>query len=256
MNIREATEEEFIFLLQQINEESILRYGSLIKALHVAGLKSSPNQVYTNDEIYAQIKKVESENGFVNQAVYNKSKSKPTSDAIVSRFGSFETACNLAGVMFLANPSKNKEGGNKRGKVAYSDEEIIRVLQKASRMYGDSLTIQQYKESKLKPSYMTILKRYQSFQAACQAAGIEYRRYNPKELQVDQMIHSLRQTFISAGKMLTTTEYSRAGYSPTAATIYKHGISWPEAVELAGFDYHQSKLTGELIHKPSNDTPD
>ncbi|ASA22063.1 hypothetical protein [Paenibacillus donghaensis] len=105
-NIREMSEQDFISLLKTVYEESILRYGSLQKAMVIADLAKSPNQVYSNEQIYEQLRKVELENGFVNQAIYNMSKSKPTSYAIVSRFGTFENACNIAKVKFIPNPRK------------------------------------------------------------------------------------------------------------------------------------------------------
>ncbi|WP_198015861.1 hypothetical protein [Paenibacillus sp. HW567] len=246
MNIHEMDEIEFISLLQKVSEESTLRYGSLKKALHISGIASSPNQVYSNDEIYAQLKKVESENGYVSQAIYEKSKCRPTIRGITSRFGTLAAACELAGVKFIPNKPKVGSEGKKKGK-SYKDKQIIDALKSASKIYGGSLTIKQYKESGLKPSYMTILKRYHSFQVACQEAGVEYIRYNPRDIKIEQIATILRDILLTAGKLLTTTEYIEAGHSPHVATIYKHGITWVEAIELA----RQSKLSGELIQKSS-----
>ncbi|ASA22062.1 hypothetical protein [Paenibacillus donghaensis] len=138
----------------------------------------------------------------------------------------------------------------------YTDGNISEALLAASEMYDGSLSVEQYKESKLKPSYMTILKRYHSFQAACLAAGVEYRRPNGREMDIDQIANALRKHFLSAGKLLTTTEYKKAELSPHVTTIYKLGISWSEAVELAGFDYNKSKEFGILVRKLSGDTSD
>lgn len=248
MNIHEMDENEFISLVRQVSEESILRYGSFKKAMLISGIKDNPNQVYSNDEIFAQLKKVESDNGYVNLSIYEKSKYKPTHFAITARFGTFAAACELAGVKFIANKPRIGKEGKKKGK-AYPDEQIYDALKAAAEKNGGSLTIEQYKESKLKPSYMTILKRYSSFQAACQEAGVKYIRYNPREIRIEEITTHLQTVFLAAGRLLTTTEYTAAAFSPRLATIYKHGITWIEAIELAGFDYHLSKASGRLVYK-------
>lgn len=248
MELREMGENEFISLLQQVNKEAIFRYGSFKKAMLLSGIKDNPNQVYSNEEIFAQLKKVEVENGYVNLSIYEKSKYKPTHYAITSRFGTFAAACELARVKFIPNKPRIGKEGKKKGN-AYPDEQIFEALKTAAEKYGGSLTIKQYKDSKLKPSYMTILQRYHSFQAACHEAGVNYIRYNPREIKIEEITTNLHTIFLAAGRLLTTTEYTEAGFSPRLATIYKHGITWIEAIELAGFDYHLSKASGKLVYK-------
>lgn len=248
-NLGNLSDEEFLELLRNINDEAIKRHKSIAESLKMAGVSRGANRVYANEDIFNKLRKVQEKYGRVSQGLYKKEGHRPVGSTISIRYGTFKRACELAGVEFFG---PKRDENRAKGKILYDNEQIFITLRAVAEKHGGALAADQYKESGEIPHFETVVRRFGSFYAACTAAGVTYKSDTKKKFTLERLAEDLRYNFNQIGYVPTTTEYKETGLKPHIATIYNHGLTWDESVDLAGFDYALSKETGKLVYKKTS----
>ncbi|MFU1797666.1 homing endonuclease associated repeat-containing protein [Paenibacillus azoreducens] len=245
MGLSKLNNDELLGVLRLVEAESTKRFGNIGKALRLAGIIKSVNFVYTDEEIFDRLKQIEQKYGKVTQGLCVKERIQPAYQTISKRYGSFENACKLAGVVFskrnITHPKRERK---------YTDEQILEAIRIVASKFDHKLSTDQYKTSNMNPSFNTIISRFGTFGDACKAAGVTYihgRKFSQKTLAT-----KLRDQILKIGFVPTSTIYAEFKVSPRLATIYHHGLKWKEAIELAGFDYEKSRAAGEIIESTTS----
>lgn len=143
---------------------------------------------------------------------------------------------------FKHRATYRNRGGTQRGSYRYSSESIKESLREAAKQYGQPLTVvayTRYAEGKPCPTNLTVMNRFGSWRAACDAAGVESNRRNYRELMFDNQAcaDALRKCAKDRdGTVPSYTAYDawarkQSNRAPSGATIRKRFGSWSQALE-------------------------
>jgi DNA-binding protein H-NS len=194
------------------------KFGSWNQALREAGIMTNREveKWYTEEEVLRILQNV-SENGkAITIDEYKKQKIQPNFDTIVALFGSWNEAIKKAGL--------------KENSVVYTDEEMIKALQKYSQKKG-KFTSLDYVKDRIQPSYPAIQQRFGSWANAVKNAGIEPTYVYYTDLEI---LHEIKRCLDETkADYITIADYERLSNHPHSMTIYKRFGSWKKAVELA-----------------------
>ncbi|MCL9662184.1 hypothetical protein L2089_15930 [Paenibacillus hunanensis] len=130
-----------------------MRFGSWANALAAAGLSSSFSEEYI---IQALQTAQATSQGKLTVQDYRKRYQTPSFSTIVRHYGSWSNALKAAGLDHTL-----------------SDENLIHILQTAAQQVSGKLTIKAYAQSGMYPSYTTFMRRFGSWKAALQTAGLQ-----------------------------------------------------------------------------------
>jgi len=111
----------------------------------------------------------------------------------------------------------------------------IKALQQAALELGESFSMNKYDcwRSSDMPSSDQIRRLFGTFNKAKKAAGLEVNI--AKFTSPEHIIKKLRESIEPLGYTPTLQEYTDLKLSPTATTIRSYGLTWGEAMRMAGY---------------------
>src|SRR5437762_908149 len=115
----------------------------------------------------------------------------------------------------------------------YTKQEIIIFLQRYYEESGGVLSLNLYRQKKYKPSETTIRKKFGSWNAALEAAGIPINKTVNKWYKKDDIVKVL-QSISENGGIIIAREYQKKYTSPSFETVISLFGSWNNAIEAAG----------------------
>lgn len=151
-----------------------------------------------------------------------------------STFGSWIEALEYYGF----NPEYHKGAEEK-----FSEEDCIKVLERADNKIKGSVSTSDFKEVETKISHYQIVQIFGSWNKAKERAGLSKHNFNYDE---DDCIESIREAYEILGHSPSVSEYADLSISPSKSTIKKIFGSWNDAKNAAGLeteDLHESKYT-------------
>lgn len=144
---------------------------------------------------------------------------------------------------FKHRASYRNRGGTQKGRVRYPDESIMENLRTAAEECGQPLTIAAYNkfaDGKGYPTNLTIMNRFGSWRAACEAAGVKANEQRPRRrvFDRDDCIAALQQCSMASNGVIPSymryVEWAKANkYAPSAPTVRNRLGSWKEALQAA-----------------------
>lgn len=191
----------------------------------------------SDEEVFSQLKKLELKYGSVKTRQWIDEGCIPSYNVLLKRYKSFPALCKLAGV------SNDKEYRKKqrKGTNSYSDEDIINAIRTQAQLHDGSLSLVQYQQSGQYPYFITVIKRFDSFEKACDAAGVKYinnrgKKARRKIVSDEEIFEQLRQLETKHGTVNTrlwTEELCRPPYP----NLRKRFGSFANVCKLAGVKY-------------------
>lgn len=212
----------------------IKRFGSWSKAVKAAGLMDT-RRGYADEEMVeamrAESSKLPGQDGALSSYRYIQSDRRPGMHAILKRFGSWSKALEAAG---LRGPEPRRD---------WTEEEVLEGLRAEAR--DGRLTISEYAASGRRPTAMTIIKRFGTWNAAGKAAGLEAvlpgRQARPRRPQTTkakktELIEALRRLAGDLGHVPTYQDMELAGGVPDKHTYIAAFGSVKNALIAAGIE--------------------
>lgn len=122
----------------------------------------------------------------------------------------------------------------------WADEEILAAIRDWHRRYGRAPRKHEWdayrRGRKLHPNAMTVKKRFGSWNAGLEAAGLVVNRPGGRHWSKEAMIAALRADAEARGRPPTAKEWKRAGPDhPSNACAYNVFGSWRKFMAAAGF---------------------
>lgn len=150
--LKVLSDDEFRKLYNLVMKEAENRVGENEK-------RREPKNRVPDQVILSRMKEIELKHGMMNHTIWVMEGNSPTYETVCKRFDSWKKACELAGV-------------NLQYHSTFSDDDILAAIRRQARIHGGSLSLKQYIDSKQKPVYQVIDKRFGSFSDACEKAGV------------------------------------------------------------------------------------
>lgn len=147
----------------------------------------------------------------------------------------------IAAVRDVVNAYPLREAYRKHGEVTtYTDDEIIFAIQKAAALVGEPLSRNAYQalapDHKL-PAHYTIERHFETWYAACEAAGVEtFAQRGPRDSSIQREDCSVALIACAAeiGHVPSYSEYNRWASgndeAPSGSTVRKKFPNWKSAV--------------------------
>lgn len=137
------------------------RFGSLPKAIRLAGLYANRHTSCTDEELLNYLKQFYEENGRTpEQNEFSKDNKYPHYNTYFNRFGSWNKAIEIAGLDINYHAS-------------YTDEELLNYLKQFYNETGKAPTETDFKNNKKYPSYGAYKKHFGGWQKALQLVGLD-----------------------------------------------------------------------------------
>lgn len=164
--------------------------------------------------------------------------------SVVDQTGLKRTQVDAVLASFDQRATYRNRGGTRKGRVRYTDDTIKEYLRNAASECGQPLTIAAYNrfaDGKNYPTNLTIMHRFGSWHAACEAAGVGANQQRARKQVFDResCIQALQQCSQDDNGVLPS--YMRYhkwvneqdGLLPSAPTIRNRIGSWTEALKEA-----------------------
>jgi len=148
-------------------------------------------------------------------------KIKPSYPTVLKLFGSWEKALAKAG--FSPIPL-----------VKYTDDDLIKSLQKCAEQNDGHISQDIYKKDCPSPSAHTIIERFGSWENALEKAGLRTNTYRNEPYTKEEMITALQRFYQENGGYISNTTYYASGRTPSPSAIRNTFGSWNQALIEAG----------------------
>ena len=178
-----------------------------------------------------------------NDEIIDSYKLSGNADAVVQDTGLRRAQVDTVLGAFKQRATYRNRGGTQKGRVRYSDSTIMENLRTAAEECGQPLTISAYNkfaDGKGYPTNLTIMNRFGSWHAACEAAGVKANQQRPRRrvFDAEDCIAAIRQcTEENDGVVPSYMRYvdwaKGNSQAPSAPTIRNRLGSWKEALEAA-----------------------
>ena len=136
---------------------------------------------------------------------------------------------------FAGTPSRLGMGMSDQ---AWSDKEILEALRADAERKGRSPTVAEWQRASLgRPTSWTVKKRFGSWVAACEKAGLSGAFEGRSRWSRDRIIYALVSDAKTRGRAATSHDWrTSAADHPTAQTVVAEFGSWKQALEAAGLE--------------------
>lgn len=200
------------------------RFGSWNAALEIAGLSLNLyHGNYTNDELIELLREKAERDGRVpTRRSVNADSDMPSATAYCSRFGSWNKTLEIAGLLV-----------DRRLYRDYTDEELIELLKAKAERDGRVPTERSVNTDGSLPSSRFYSKRFGSWNAALEAAGLSTNR-SYCEYTDEELIELLKAKAERDGRVPSIRDVNADDNMPNATTYYTRFGSWNAALEAAG----------------------
>lgn len=142
-------------------------------------------------------------------------------------------ACDTQGC--ISPYHARKEDTRKNRERLYSDQAIIGALQVWGMRTGQAPTKHEWDRHKQVPSSTTVMKRFNGFENALLAAGLQPRRDVSKTMNPEEVLDGVRRAAEEVGEWPSFNRYRKisVGKYPSPQTVIKYFGSWNAAITEA-----------------------
>ena len=184
---------------------------------------------YSDEDLIAIVRELAEELGRIptsfDMDVYcQQSRKRPSHTIFFSRFGTWNATLEAAGF--------DVESYGYR----WTDEMMLEALRKLAKKLGRSpLRKDIVAEPGVMPCSQSIWKRFGSWNAALEKAGLEKYYCYKRNLTDEDLIQALQELAEEVGRVPTVKDLERSKHKPSHSTYMKRFGNWHNALEAAGF---------------------
>jgi len=203
-------------------------FDSWNTAVEAAGChphEKGPNPQYSRDELISHIQRLADGDDPPTRQEYADDDDAPSPSTVLIHFGTWNTAVEAAGY------DPNGKGPNQQ----YSRDELISHIQRLADG-DDPPTQREYAADDDAPSLSTVLRHFDSWNTAVEAAGYDpHENGRSQQYARDELISHI-QRLADGDTPPTQQEYADDDDAPSPSTVLRRLGSWENAVEAAGFE--------------------